>query len=236
MQSNVLKTRRGFLTLAGTGAAALVLPMFSNSVPSVAKEELPQAKISPTEDLMREHGILRRVLLIYEDVIRRMKKGADPPAEVISGSADMIRRFIEHYHEKLEENEVFPRFKKAGKFTDLVKVLTDQHQAGRRLTDVIMQNADPNALAVEKSRNELIRSIQSFVRMYRPHAAREDTVLFPSFRGIFTAEGYDELGENFEQKEQELFGKDGFSRIVEEVAGLEKKLGIYDLEQFTPKG
>ena len=31
-----------------------------------------------------------------------------------------------------------------------------------------------------------------------------------------------------------LFGEDGFERMVDKVAGIEKKLGIYDLAQFTP--
>ena len=44
-----------------------------------------------------------------------------------------------------------------------------------------------------------------------------------------------ELGEQFEKKEDELFGEDGFFKVVDHVAQLEKKLGIYDLAQFTPK-
>jgi hypothetical protein len=43
------------------------------------------------------------------------------------------------------------------------------------------------------------------------------------------------LGEDFEKKEHELFGQDGFESVVEKVADLEKKLGIYDLNQFTPQ-
>jgi hypothetical protein len=70
--------------------------------------------------------------------------------------------------------------------------------------------------------------------MYRPHAAREDTVLFPAFRRIVTPNEYDSLGEQFEDQEHKLFGEDGFEKIVDEVTGLEKKLGIEDLAQFTP--
>jgi hypothetical protein len=43
------------------------------------------------------------------------------------------------------------------------------------------------------------------------------------------------LGEDFEKKEDELFGDDGFEKVVAKVAEIEKKLGIYDLAQFTPK-
>ena len=48
------------------------------------------------------------------------------------------------------------------------------------------------------SRNELRRSWQyQFVRMYEPHEAREDTVLFPQFRKIVSKHEYDALGEEF---------------------------------------
>jgi hypothetical protein len=50
-----------------------------------------------------------------------------------------------------------------------------------------------------------------------------------------TKHEYDALGEDFEKKEHELFGDDGFEKMVDRVAGIEKTLGIYDLAQFTPK-
>ncbi len=70
--------------------------------------------------------------------------------------------------------------------------------------------------------------------MYRPHAAREDTVLLPALHEIMTVKEYDVMGDEFEDREHELFGKGGFERIVGEVAELEKALGIEDLAQFTP--
>jgi hypothetical protein len=76
--------------------------------------------------------------------------------------------------------------------------------------------------------------MRQFIRMYSPHEAREDTVLFPAFRGIVSAHEFDSLGEEFEKKEDELFGDDGFFKVVDQVAEIEKKLGIYDLSKFTP--
>ncbi len=71
--------------------------------------------------------------------------------------------------------------------------------------------------------------------MYRPHAAREDTVLFPAFHQVVSGKDYDALGDEFEKKEHQLFGEDGFEKMVDRVAGIEKTLGIYDLARFTPK-
>jgi len=71
--------------------------------------------------------------------------------------------------------------------------------------------------------------------MYRPHAAREDTVLFPALHRIVPAAELDKLGDEFEEQENRLFGYEGFEHTVEEVAAIEKPLGIEDLDRCTPK-
>jgi hemerythrin-like domain-containing protein len=74
----------------------------------------------------------------------------------------------------------------------------------------------------------------AFIAMYRPHEAREDTVLFPKLRSVVSANEFNAMAEDFEKDERRKFGEDGFESFVEKVAGLEKKLGIYDLAKFTP--
>lgn len=77
-------------------------------------------------------------------------------------------------------------------------------------------------------------SLHQFVRMYRPHEAREDTVLFPALHQIVTPHEYDAMSEQFEKIERQTFGGDGFDMAVDKVTDLEKQMGIYDLSQFTP--
>jgi hemerythrin-like domain-containing protein len=187
------------------------------------------------EDLMREHGVLNRVLLIYEEGLRRLraKEGVGP--EVFHKTATLVRKFVEDYHEKLEENFIFPEFEKRKKLTDLVKVLRKQHQAGRAVTDVVLHLAEGDRFRKENNRKKLVKAVRAFVRMYRPHEAREDTVLFPALHKILPAKRLNELGEQFEKEEDRLFGDEGFEKTVDQVAGIEKQLGIYDLDQFTPK-
>jgi hemerythrin-like domain-containing protein len=229
------RTRRAFIR-AGliAGASSFAGAMLVHAAPEKKKEEAEE-EVSPAEDLMREHGVLKRVLLIYGEAIRRIDTNEDLPPDTVADSAKIIRSFIEDYHEKLEENFLFPRFKKAGQLVDLVDVLVQQHQGGRRLTDQTLQLATLAALKNADDRRKLANSLRQFIRMYNPHEAREDTVLFPTFRKIVTGHEYDSLGEDFEKKEHELFGEEGFEGMVDKVAGIEKKLGIYDLAQFTPK-
>ncbi len=233
-------SRRSFLGRAGgfLGTAAFLGPDCLLAGEKPRKEGVnhkKEAEVSPAEDLMREHGVLDRILLIYNEILTRWKHNRAFPPEALTNSAAIIHRFIENYHEKLEEEYLFPRFEKAGKLTDLVRVLREQHQAGRQLTESILSQ-DRSTLEWAEERKNTAKNLLLFTKMYRPHKAREDTVLFPSFHSLVSAEEFDQLGDEFEAREQSLFGESGFEKIVAEVAKIERTLGIYDLAQFTLKG
>ncbi|HCE56939.1 MAG TPA: hemerythrin [Prolixibacteraceae bacterium] len=215
-------------------ALGLVATIPSIGLITSCKEE-GEEEVSPAEDLMREHGVLNRILLIYDTCKLHLVNNEQFDLAVLNNSAQIIRIFIEDYHEKLEEDYLFPRFEKANLLTDLVQVLRSQHNAGRILTDQIIQFGKIKSLADANESQKLIKLLEDFNGMYRPHESREDTVLFPAIRKIVSKNEYFALGEDFEHKEHELFGEDGFDTMVERVATIEKQLGIYDLSQFTPK-
>jgi hemerythrin-like domain-containing protein len=230
--------RRLFLQRTSIVGAGLLMPAvaFAQPQPGAAEKEKKQGEdISPAEDLMREHGVLNRILLIYDEHLRRLAAKQTFDGSVLAGAADIVRHFVEEYHEKLEEDYLFPRFRKASKLISLVDTLIAQHKAGRELTAQIRELGSLATLKYVSDSDKLGDALRAFLRMYRPHEAREDTVLFPAFRSIVSAHEYAALGEDFEKKEDELFGEDGFFKVVDEVAMLEKKIGIYDLAQFTPK-
>ncbi len=237
MEEASANNRRTFLKTAGlaVGSVSLGGILFAKEAASHMLVPAEDDKVSPAEDLMREHGILKRVLLVYNEIDDSLSHGREFPPETLLGGAAIIRDFIEDYHEKLEENFLFPRFEKAKKLTDLVAVLRTQHERGRTLTDMIRTNANHQALKNAETRKKTLSYIRQFVRMYNPHEAREDTVLFPEFRRIVSQNEYDSLGEEFEDQEHKLFGEDGFERYVAKVATLEVSLGINDLGLFTPQ-
>jgi hemerythrin-like domain-containing protein len=184
---------------------------------------------------MREHGVLNRILLVYEESARRLEASGPPlPLEALTCAAAIVRNFIEGYHEKLEEEFLFPRFEKAGKLVDLVATLKRQHVAGRNVTADIQKLATDGAVRDPEAKKKLVGALRSFVRMYRPHEAREDTVLFPALPAVVGRKELEALGERFEEKEHELFGASGFEGVVVQVAKIEETLGIADLNQFTP--
>lgn len=224
---------RRHLLHATTGLVAAGAAPLATAVMAANNEEIKPEQVTPPEDLMREHGVLNRVLLIYDTVVRKIEAREDFDPGIISGSAQIVQQFIEGYHERNEEQQLFPRFRQAGQLVELVKVLYQQHQAGRRLTDTIL-GLVPQGASLGDVGTLLVQAMRSFIAMYRPHEAREDTVLFPKLRQVVSAHEFDAMAEDFEQDEHRKFGQDGFHLYVEKVANLEKQLDIYDLSQFTP--
>jgi len=235
--------RRSFLHATGKFAAAAVLPTKLLAQKTTGQEKHEQ-NYDVSTGLMREHGILKRVLLIYAEVIRRIDAKEDFPPQTVIDSAEIVRKYIEDYHQKLEEEHIFPLFRKyyrrqdvlrlyAQKLLDLVDVLCEQHQAGRRLTDRIVSTLQ--SLKTADDRQNLAQDLRAFIRMYTPHEAREDTVLFPALPVIISRQEYHALGEKFKEIEHKTFGGEGFDIYLDYVTAFEKRLGIYDLKQFTPK-
>lgn len=213
--------------------------MLINNPSNVLAKEFSMKKqkeeeIPPTEDLMREHGILNRILLIYEEIMRRIQSGPFPKKPLVQ-TLSIIQIFIENYHEKLEEQYIFPIFEKAKLKNRLIKTLRTQHIKGREITKRLLEitSSSDKELSLRTKKN-LVGLLKKFITMYRPHEAREDTVLFPLVRSLISQKEFNELGEKFEDLEHELFGQEGFQTIVKKVENIEKELEIYRLEQFTP--
>ena len=219
-------TRRDLIAKTATVTAATLI------APSVllAAPEAKEPEVTATEDLMREHGVLRRALLVYTET-HSQDYGPTPaplmPARSIA-PAFLFRDFGENYHEKmLEEEHIFPgraqRRRRGGK--------AHRHTAGATRSADARSPAIcwllPRAASIATANAEpLARSLEAFVLMYRNHAAREDTIVFPAWKTHFTNKQLDELSDQFEDIEHKMFGKDGFDDAVEKISAIETTLGL----------
>ena len=229
--------RRWLLGISVSAAGAIALSACDKPKPTAAEPGAPaedQVPVTPPEDLMREHGVLKRVLLIYREGIRRLQASEQLPADALNAGAAIIRSFIEDYHEQLEEQHVFPRLEQAGKLTGVTSVLRTQHVRGRVLTDRVVAATGAGMALDQAKREALMQDMSAFIRMYEPHEAREDTVVFPTLRQVVPAKEFRDMAVVFEDEEHRRFGPAGFEGVVDKVADIEKSLGIYDLSQFTP--
>jgi hemerythrin-like domain-containing protein len=242
--------RRLFLLASGISGAALLLgckkpeaaqpdetapPRATGSAANAtgAADAGKEAEVTATEDLMREHGVIRRVLVVYREAAARLRtKPATLPLDALQKAGKLMRTFAEDYHEKqLEEAHLFPAVKKAGgPAAALIDTLVAQHNRGREITEyAIAAAAAP--LGGGKA-DALARALEGFARMYEEHAAFEDTVVFPAWKATMSAAQLDEMGDKFEEIEHKTFGKDGFDDAVDQITAIEKTFGL-ELAQLT---
>jgi hemerythrin-like domain-containing protein len=230
--------RQWLVGLSSVGAGAILLGCNKGATPesreAKVEKESDQAEVTATEDLMREHGILRRALLVYQETAYRLNVDVSVPSAPLQKTAKLFRDFGEEYHErKLEEAYIFPAVRKAGGAAGVyADILIAQHQRGREITDFIL-----TATAGPKISTSNIKSfaaaLASLVRMYEHHAAIEDTVVFPAWKETLNSKQLDEMNEKFEDIEHEQFGEDGFENALKQIAEIEQSLGLSDLAQFT---
>ncbi len=191
-------------------------------------------EIGPAEMLMQDHGLLNRIMMIYDACRMKLLAGENFPADALQTAARLIRTYIEDYHEKLEEEYLFPRFVNADKLVGLNQLLYIQHSTGKMITDQILALSGVSILTDPENARKLADMLNTFNWMYRSHESREDTVLFPALRSIVSKSEYLTIGEKFKKREAEMLGQDGFEAALAEVEAVEKQLGIHDMAKLTP--
>ncbi len=233
--------RRGLAALAaaiGTGVlvqpGGLLIPTAHAQEDKAEGAENGGEEVSATEDLMREHGILRRTLIVYAELsssLRTLSGTVDPIA--LADAAKLFREFGEDYHEHtLEEQYVFPEVRKAGGPNEkLVEILLHQHQRGREITDYVYRVGSRGRIGSDAEPLAVV--LASMVRMYQAHAAWEDTVIFPAWKKTQSKSRLDELAEKFEEIEHERFVKDGFDDALKRIERVEQALGLSNLAAYT---
>ncbi|MEE3624163.1 hemerythrin domain-containing protein [Nitrospirillum sp. BR 11752] len=221
------QSRRTFLHLGSTGMAAAT----GLALAGCGGEK----DVGAVEDLMREHGILRRALFAYTEAVLRLRGDTAPvDAGALHRAAMLFRTFGEDYHERaLEEAHIFPVVRTLpGPAAAYPDVLTTQHERGREITDYIL-GATVHGMIGTADREPMARAMDALVRMYRAHAAHEDTVVFIAWKQALSQRRLEEMGETFEDIEHKRFGADGFDDAARQVADIEAALGLADIAQFT---
>lgn len=241
-------TRRAFLVATGGALLLTACPNRPGHEPAVTAstaaagarakkdaEKEREEEVGALEDLaMREHGVLRRVLVVYRESAMRLRaQPASVPPEALQKAARLVRTFGEDYHEREnEEPYVFPVVQAAaGPAAGEIATLLAQHRRGREITDWILSVTQRPLGAT--TGEPLARVLEDFARMYEAHAAREDTIVFPAWKAALSKKALADLGEQFEAMEKRTFGKDGFDDAVEQVAAIERAIGL-DPTRFLP--
>jgi hemerythrin-like domain-containing protein len=233
MERDVMYSRRVVMTGAGVAAGAVLLGQNAWGQAEIArKERAEEMQVNAPEELMRQHAVAGRLLLIYDNAASPELGAARPSAKALVATAQMIRSNVDEHHMKLEEEIIFPLFQKGGAMTDLITVLREQHTAARRLNDAILRAAERSESTTTES---LARDLRAYTRMLAAHTAYEETVLYPQLRTVSSPEEYEGMERTLQEADRKKVGPQGFAGLVARVAELESTAGITGLAQFTAR-
>ncbi|MGA9139330.1 MAG: hemerythrin domain-containing protein [Methanocella sp.] len=197
-------------------------------------EELEERVATPIENLMKEHGVLLRILGIYDRVTGDAESGKELNAGAIYRTAEISRDYIGKHHDACEERYIFPQFRKSHYIMDIITELHDQHVAAVKITKQILALASPDSTPDDDSNRTLKNLCKSIVSMYRPHISWEQSIVFPVFYDIVTADYIRDIRDKMEAEERKMLGETGFRGLVGRLSEIEKDVGTYDLHGYTP--
>jgi hemerythrin-like domain-containing protein len=190
--------------------------------------------ISPTEILSREHAILDRLMIAIESLIAGLINNPEADVSHLNLAAITVKDFGAAHHMAFEERYLFPKLRDAGVLEHLIDTLGVQHDRAREILDQIITLTGEGKIGDPDWRNEVVGLCMGFVVMYRAHAAREETVLFPTFYEVVTENFVDNIGMRLRDEERSLAGGTGLGGLMDNLRRIEDAAGTAELQRFTP--
>jgi len=139
----------------------------------------------PIEELLLEHGLHRRTLVVLERIAQAVERGGTFPRGDIAKVLGYLREFIEEVHHGKEDTVVYP----------LVLELADDdvaEEVGRLLWDhvatrdllasltMFAESSDPQ----EQERDGFCQMVRAYVQRMNRHMNLEERLLFPAVRTL----------------------------------------------------
>jgi hemerythrin-like domain-containing protein len=179
--------------------------------------------------MLQEHGILRRILLVYDEFLSQLESAETaPPIGAVIDTTTLLQSYVQGYHEVIEETYVFPVVEKIPSMQGLVSTLRRQHALARQLsTDVIV-----SARMADLKR--LTTTLDALVLLYQAHTAWEDTDLTIALRDVLTPEGSRELLGKIHRVERDVFGPRAEAHALTQIVEIERQFDVHGPAEFEP--
>lgn len=186
-------------------------------------------KLTVAEYLYKNHGLLNRMILIYEELIRRLKNNIRIGNKIVYYTAYIIKNYVENYH-KTNKIYIYPLLRTNNIEIEIIDELANLHKINKQLINHILKISENDFIS---DKNELIFYMQQYIKISRYHTSREDTVIFPKFINLLDNETMIDYSWLFDEKQNEYLGLNGFNNYLNIIVSIEKYLNIHDLKEIT---
>jgi hemerythrin-like domain-containing protein len=179
--------------------------------------------MQPTDELMNEHRVIERMLVVVSNACDRLENGQEVEQELFVGAADFFKNFADRCHHGKEEKLLFVKMQERGVSGEVgpIAVMLREHQDGR---GHVRKIAELSATKMnQKTKDGLVRVGRAYVDLLSKHIQKEDNILYPMANQILTKEDQEELAKGFEEVEENVMGPGVHERYHHMIDEWEKK-------------
>ena len=141
--------------------------------------------MSPTENLLQEHLIVRRLGSIAKKCSDELYTNKNIPIEDIQIISVVIEEFVDAFHHGKEENAYFPITKEKNSFSEDIRKFLIEHEFGRRIAKMLRRELN---LLIDhkrydkykelkwnnKNKEPVARFLKSYAVFVSDHTGKED--------------------------------------------------------------
>ena len=164
--------------------------------------------MTPTQDLIKEHGAVLVALQILEKVESALATNQDQAREHFGQLLDFFKGFVDRCHHAKEEEVLFPELERRGVKREAgpIGVMLTEHEAGRAyiraMSDGLKRLERGEADALSAIRN----NAHSYRDLLRAHIYKENNVLFPMAERCIPDDVAATLADQFDEIERDRVG------------------------------
>lgn len=196
-----------------------------NDIPNKSIEHIE--KQAATHILIREHGLILQMLAQLSHAEKKLQKNEQPPAAFFKKAVLFSQNFADRFHHFKEEFLMFGLLshKKKGALDAEIGALRYQHERCRSAIQSIDEALTGYAKGDEMAITTVLENLSGYISLLTRHIYMEDHVFFPMIEKMLSREEQQTLLTQFQNEEQRIGEKDGFSpskRLLEEMTELLK--------------
>jgi hemerythrin-like domain-containing protein len=162
--------------------------------------------MKPTEELMKEHAAITRMLDILEGGCRRLDAGIPVPRADLEQMVEFFVVFADTCHHAKEEKHLFPALEGAGvpRERGPIGVMLNEHELGRKyigeMKDALARWED------EGAHSGFVSAARGYRNLLLLHIQKENNVLFPLADMRLSAPEQERILQAFDALEREELG------------------------------
>jgi len=179
----------------------------------------------PSDRLVTEHDLIKRMLVVLNKAAEQMESGKDIEVKVFLQSVEFIRNFADGFHHAKEEDILFKVMQDRGIPVEggPIGVMLAEHDHGRNFTKGIEEAANRFLAGDQSAKQDIIDNAKNYSQLLVNHIHKEDTILYPMGNRIFSSEDQEYIEKQFDRVEMETTGEDIYQKYLNIVEELEKQ-------------